>query len=170
MKLVAEMTANAGLKQGGRFQKGTSGNPLGKPTGATNHATRMAQMLLDGQIKALTDKAIEMALAGDTVELRLWLERIVPPRKDRPVEFPLPKLETTEDAAKAISAHLHPKAPRALLVTTTPQRARREGLAARGAVSSRRKTTRAVIRRTIIDGTTHMRESPDVFHGKLRRV
>jgi hypothetical protein len=33
--------------------------------------------------------------------------------------------------------------------------------AAGRAVSSRRKTTRAVIMRTIIDGTTDMRESPD---------
>jgi hypothetical protein len=46
--------------------------------------------------------------------------------------------------------------------------ARRKALTARGAVSSRRKTTRAVITRTIIDGTTHMRESP-MFATACRR-
>jgi hypothetical protein len=42
--------------------------------------------------------------------------------------------------------------------------------AAGGAVSSRRKTTRAVIRRTIIDGTTHIKgilRLERVFDGKL---
>jgi hypothetical protein len=61
-----------------QFQKGQSGNPHGKPKGALNHATRAAQMLLDGEANAITRKCIEMALAGDTIALRLCLERIVP--------------------------------------------------------------------------------------------
>ena len=35
-------------------------------------------MLLDGEARALTRKAIERALAGDVTALRLCLERIVP--------------------------------------------------------------------------------------------
>jgi hypothetical protein len=43
-----------------------------------------------------------------------------------------------------------------------------EAGAAERVVSSRRKTSRAVITRTIIDGSTvDMRESPGVFYGKL---
>jgi hypothetical protein len=45
-----------------------------------------------------------MALTGDTTALRLCLERICPPRKDAPVTFPLPKLETADDAAAAMAA------------------------------------------------------------------
>jgi hypothetical protein len=36
--------------------------------------------------------------------LRLCMERIVPPRKDRPVRFKIPDLGTPEDAVKAVAA------------------------------------------------------------------
>ena len=42
-----------------------------------------------------------MALGGDTSALRLCLERIAPPRKDAPIVFTLPKMETVADAATA---------------------------------------------------------------------
>jgi hypothetical protein len=42
-----------------------------------------------------------MALAGDTIALRLCLDRLAPVRKDRPVTFALPKLDTAEDAKAA---------------------------------------------------------------------
>jgi hypothetical protein len=38
---------------------------------------------LDGEAEALTRKAIERALEGDTTALRLCLDRLLPPRKDR---------------------------------------------------------------------------------------
>jgi hypothetical protein len=62
--------------------------------------------LLDGQAEALSHKAVEMALAGDTVALRLCLERLAPPRKDSPVQFPLPRMVTAHDAAQAAAAVL----------------------------------------------------------------
>ena len=65
-----------------------------------------AEALLDGEAKALSRKAVEMALAGDPMALRLCLERILPARKDRPVAFDMPQLETAQDAAKAIAAIL----------------------------------------------------------------
>ena len=46
-------------------------------------------------------KAVEMALAGDTVALRLCLDRLAPVRKDRPVMFELPPITTTADIVKA---------------------------------------------------------------------
>jgi phytoene/squalene synthetase len=46
-------------------------------------------------------------LAGDTTALRLCMERLVPPRKDRLVTFALPpRSRTAADAAEAISAVL----------------------------------------------------------------
>lgn len=62
--------------------------------------------LLDGQAEALTQRAVEMALAGDSVALRLCLERLAPPRKDAPVQFPLPRMTTARDAAEAAGAVL----------------------------------------------------------------
>jgi len=88
----------------GQFQKGQSGNPSGRPRGARNSATLAAEALLDGETEALTRKAIEMAKAGDTVALRLCLERILPARKDRPVSFALPPITSARDAADVSSA------------------------------------------------------------------
>lgn len=86
----------------GRF---TAGNP-GKPRGTRHKATRAVLALLDGEAEALTRKAVEAALGGDTAALRLCLERIAPPRKDAPVTFGLPRMERAEDAAKAAAAVL----------------------------------------------------------------
>jgi hypothetical protein len=99
------MTApeNTGREQG-RFQKGRSGNHAGKPPGARHRTTLAAEALLDGEAKALTRKAIELALAGDTTALRLCLDRILPPRRERPISFRLPGLQGAADAAAAMAA------------------------------------------------------------------
>jgi hypothetical protein len=64
------------------------------------------EALLEGQHQALTQKAIDLALAGDGPALRLCLDRIAPPRKDAPVAFDLPPIRTVEDAVGASSALL----------------------------------------------------------------
>ena len=92
-----------GEQQAGRFRKGQSGNPRGRPRGARNSATLAAEALLDGEVQALTRKAIQMALDGDSVALRICMERICPARKDRPVAFALPPINTARDAADVMS-------------------------------------------------------------------
>ena len=47
-----------------------------------------------------------MALAGDVMALKLCLERLVPPRKERPLSFALPPVASVEDTAKAIDGVL----------------------------------------------------------------
>jgi len=81
------------------------GNP-GKPKGARHKVTRAAEALLDGEAVALTRKAVELALAGDTIALRLCLERVLPPRKERSVEIELPPLAGSTDAVAASAALL----------------------------------------------------------------
>ena len=66
-----------------QFKPGQSGNPDGRPKGARNATTMALEALLDGQANALTQKAIDLALTGDMAALRLCLDRILPPRKDR---------------------------------------------------------------------------------------
>jgi len=63
-----------------------------------------AEALLDGEAEALTRRGIEMALAGDGAALRLCLDRIVPPRRDRPVSFPIPPIKSAADAAAAMAS------------------------------------------------------------------
>jgi len=96
------MTRKSGRNTDGTF--GT-GNP-GKPKGTRHKATQAALALLDGEAEALTRQAVTMALGGDTTALRLCLERIAPPRRDAPVTFDLPRMETARDAAKAAGAVL----------------------------------------------------------------
>src|SRR6266478_9460794 len=77
----------AGKQRGRPFLRGESGNPAGRPMGARHKATVAAEALLDGEAEALDGKAVEMALAGDGTTLRLCLDRIIPPRRERPVRF-----------------------------------------------------------------------------------
>ena len=82
-----------------------AGNP-GRPKGARNATTLALESLLDGQATALTQKAIELALTGDLTALRICLDRILPPRKDRPVSFVLPAITGPNAAAAAMSSIL----------------------------------------------------------------
>lgn len=84
----------------GRFSRGNAG----KPVGSRNRATRAAESILDGQVEALTAKALQLALAGDLVALRLCLDRVAPVRRDRPVEVALPPVEGAKDHPAAIGA------------------------------------------------------------------
>lgn len=93
---------NTGRDASGRFSQG---NP-GRPRGARHKATQAALELLDGEAEALTRQAVTMALGGDATALRLCLERIAPPRKDAPIQFEMPRMETACDAAKAAGAVL----------------------------------------------------------------
>jgi hypothetical protein len=52
--------------RGRPFAKGASGNPAGRPVGSRNKATLLALQLLEGETEALTRKAVEQALEGDT--------------------------------------------------------------------------------------------------------
>ncbi len=100
-------TRNNGDTTGGRDAAGrfTAGNP-GRPPGARHKATRAALALLDGEAEALTRQAVTLALEGDTTALRLCLERIAPPKRDAPVTFDLPPMQSAADAAKAAGAVL----------------------------------------------------------------
>ena len=69
-----------------------------------NRTTLAIEALLDGEAEALTRKAIERALAGDPQALRLCLDRIAPPRRDRPTPFALPALAEAADARDAFAA------------------------------------------------------------------
>ena len=91
----------------GRNADGTFGaGNAGKPRGTRHKATQAVLALLDGEAVALTRQAVTMALDGDGAALRLCLERIAPPRRDAPVQFDLPRMETARDAAKAAGAVL----------------------------------------------------------------
>ncbi len=65
-----------------------------------------AEALLDGEAEKLTRTAIDKALEGDSVALRLCLERLVPPRKDSPITIELPPITSAADVVSASAAVL----------------------------------------------------------------
>ena len=93
-----------GPARGRPFVKGRSGNPRGRRYGSRNKATLAAAVLLEGESEALTRKAVELALAGDATALRLCIERILPPCRERAVKFALPPIESASDVSAAMNA------------------------------------------------------------------
>ncbi|GJD97355.1 DUF5681 domain-containing protein [Methylobacterium iners] len=88
------------------FQPGQSGNPAGRPKGARNRATMALEKILEGDAESILRKAITLAQDGDPTAMRLCLDRLMPSRKDRPVTFDLPEIQTTDDLPKATNALL----------------------------------------------------------------
>lgn len=91
---------NAETTRGRPFEPG---NP-GRPKGARHRVTLAVEALLEGEAEALTRKAVDVALAGDVTALKLCLERIAPPRRDRAVEFAAPEIKTPADVPAALAA------------------------------------------------------------------
>lgn len=100
--MVDEVEKPSGQVRGRPFRKGQSGNPAGRRFGSRNKATMAAQKLLASEAETLTRKAVEAALAGDPLAMRLCLERILP--RDRAVEFALPPIKSAADIAQAMGA------------------------------------------------------------------
>ena len=91
-----------GKNTAGQF---TTGN-AGRPRGSRNKATIAIESLLQGQGEALTQTAINKALEGDSIALRLCMERIAPTPKDQPISFRLPSIKGALDASKAAGSVL----------------------------------------------------------------
>ena len=60
--------------------------------------------MLAGEGEALTRKAVELTLAAAAAELRLRLEGIVGPYRERVVKFTMPAIRSTADLADAMAA------------------------------------------------------------------
>lgn len=88
--------ALAPTKKGGKFIKGVSGNPLGRPKGSKNKITLM-KLALEGELRTqlrhdaqeILQIAIQKAKEGDTAMLKLLIDKMIPTSKamdDEPVK------------------------------------------------------------------------------------
>ena len=91
-----------GRNKAGQFSAGNSG----KPRGSRNKATLAIESLLQGQAEALTQTALTKALEGDSVALRLCMDRIAPLPKDATVTFAMPTMSSALDASEAAGSVL----------------------------------------------------------------
>jgi hypothetical protein len=94
--------SNTYIDARGKFRPG---NP-GRPKGARHKTTLAIEAILEGQAEKLTEKAIQMALAGDVTAMRLCLDRLAPPPKDRPIQLAMPRLAGLQDMTTATAAVL----------------------------------------------------------------
>jgi hypothetical protein len=58
---------------------------------------------LNGEAEKLTRKCVELALKGDSTALRLCMERLAPPPKDRPIDFPISPASTAREINVALA-------------------------------------------------------------------
>jgi hypothetical protein len=77
------------------------GNP-GRPKGARNKATVLAERLLSADIRDVVGSVIKAAKDGDMIAAKLCLERILPPLKTRRLNFPMPPIATVADVHEAL--------------------------------------------------------------------
>jgi hypothetical protein len=98
---ISAQTARRG--PGRPFVKGQSGNPAGRPRGSRNRMRELAE-LLDDQAEALLRSVVTRALEGDAIAMRLCVERILAPRRERPMELDLPPIQGAADISGAMAA------------------------------------------------------------------
>lgn len=86
----------------GRFLKGHSGNPAGKPRGAKNQSSLVAERLFADEIQEICGSVIAQAKAGNMQAAKIILDRLLPPIKDKPIRIDLPKITSSNDLVRAI--------------------------------------------------------------------
>jgi hypothetical protein len=79
------------------------GNP-GRPPGSKNRTTRLIEELLEGQAESLGRKFIDLALAGNPRCLQAALDRLLPKRHGRTLDFELPPINNIQDISAAMAA------------------------------------------------------------------
>jgi hypothetical protein len=92
--------------RGRPFELGKSGNPNGRPKGSRNRTTLAVKAIFEGNAEDIANIVVVLARAGDPTLLRTLLSYVAPPRRDRAVEFELPKITTAADVCAASAAVL----------------------------------------------------------------
>ena len=77
----------------GRFVPGQSGNPAGKQPGTRNHATRLREVLEDGEAAEAARVVIDRALEGNLTAARFLVDRLFPKTRGREIDLGVPAPE-----------------------------------------------------------------------------
>jgi len=73
----------------------------GRPPGSRNKTTRVYQDKLDSHGENLINRCVYLAHQGDPTALRLCMERLMPARRQRTVQFKVPPVKTLADVDAA---------------------------------------------------------------------
>ena len=85
--------------RGRPFQPGNSG----RPPGSKNKTTRLVEQLVAGDAEKLGRKMIELAKQGNVRCLEYCLDRLLPKRSGRPLDFQLPAINNVQDLIAAMA-------------------------------------------------------------------
>lgn len=85
----------------GRFKKGHSGNPNGRPYGMRNKMSFAIQQVFEKESFAVAEKLVELAKNGDLSAMKLILERVYPTPKNEELHFLLPEINDKNGINKA---------------------------------------------------------------------
>jgi Family of unknown function (DUF5681) len=97
------MPENTGeIQENGRFKKGKSGNPKGKPRGAKHKASLLAEKLFESDLEIVCSQVVQQAKEGNLMAAKIILDRLLPPRKDRLINIKLPFINDSSDALDAL--------------------------------------------------------------------
>jgi hypothetical protein len=91
----------------GRWARGSSGNPNGKPRGSRNRVSIILEKILADDGKEVAEAVVKAAKDGDMTAARLVLDRLIPAPKGRRVQLDLPSIDTPKDILAALSAVAH---------------------------------------------------------------
>jgi uncharacterized protein DUF5681 len=86
-----------------RFQPGQSGNPAGRPPGSRNKTTIALEEAFEEHVEEILKEVVGRAKEGEKNAMRLCMERMLAPKRERPVAIDLPVIETPADARKALA-------------------------------------------------------------------
>jgi hypothetical protein len=86
-----------------RFQPGHSGNPAGRPPGSLNKKTIALDEAFAESAQEILADVITRAKNGEKSAMRMCMDRMLPPRRDRAVAIELPVIKTPEDAELALT-------------------------------------------------------------------
>lgn len=89
----------------GRWKKGQSGNPAGRPKGIVDKRARLRKAF-EVEGRAVAQRCIQAAMDGDVQAMRLVLERLAPPIRARAesVTFDLDAEASHTDQARQVMA------------------------------------------------------------------
>lgn len=101
-----EQAGQVARADSGRWARGVSGNPAGRPKGSRNRTTALCAQLLGDHAEDIMGKLIERARKGDGIALKLCVDRLIPARaaRDRTVDVELPDVAAVNDLVAAAAA------------------------------------------------------------------
>jgi hypothetical protein len=76
----------------------------GRPRGSRNKVALVCQDTLDSHAETLTKRCLYMVFQGNPTAMRLCMERLMPARRQRMLQFKMPPVKTIADVAMALES------------------------------------------------------------------